>query len=72
VLRDGGLLRLATDWEDYAVQMRDVMGDAAHFTPRSRVLGAALRGTCHDGVRAQGLQKGREIRDLVYRRESRV
>jgi tRNA (guanine-N7-)-methyltransferase len=71
-LRDGGLLRLATDWEDYAVQMRDVMGDAADFTPRSRVLGAALRGTCHDGVRAQGLQKGREIRDLVYRRESRV
>ena len=30
-LRDGGLLRLATDWEDYALQMRDVLDDEPLF-----------------------------------------
>jgi tRNA (guanine-N7-)-methyltransferase len=32
-LADGGMLRLATDWEDYAVQMRAVLGAAEHFEP---------------------------------------
>jgi len=71
-LRDGGLLRLATDWEDYALQMRGVMADAAdldaHFegewAPRyeGRVMTAFER---------KGIAKGREIRDLVYRRRPR-
>lgn len=68
-LRGGGLLRLATDWEDYALQMRDVLDDATEFVrafdgewaPRfdGRVMTAFER---------KGLAKGREIRDLVYRR----
>jgi tRNA (guanine-N7-)-methyltransferase len=31
-LRPGGALRLATDWEDYALQMRDVLDDAPGLT----------------------------------------
>ncbi len=73
VLRDGGLLRLATDWEDYAVQMRDVMGDGAHFTPAYEGSWAPrFEGRVMTAFERKGLQKGREIRDLVYRRESRV
>ena len=72
-LRDGGVLRLATDWEDYALQMREVMADASEFTadfdgewaPRfdGRVMTAFER---------KGIAKGREIRDLVYRRRDRT
>ena len=35
-VRDGGMLRLATDWEDYALQMRDVLDDAPEFDATSR------------------------------------
>lgn len=68
-LRPGGVLRLATDWEDYAVQMREVLDSADLFerdfegewAPRfdGRVLTA---------FEQKGLDKGREIRDLSYRR----
>ncbi len=68
-LKDGGMLRLATDWEDYALQMRDVMDAAAAFerayegqwAPRfdGRVLTAFER---------KGARVGRDIRDLAYRR----
>jgi tRNA (guanine-N7-)-methyltransferase len=72
-LRDGGLLRLATDWEDYALQMRDVMADAADFaraddgewSPR-------FEGRIMTAFERKGLAKGREIRDLVYRRHVRA
>jgi len=68
-LREGGLLRLATDWEDYARQMREVLehadvfaaGFEGEWAPRfdGRVMTAFER---------KGIAKGREIRDLVYRR----
>lgn len=68
-LRDGGTLRLATDWEDYALQMREVLDAEPEFerafdgdwAPRfdGRVMTAFER---------KGLNKGREIRDLAYRR----
>ncbi|MDZ8171148.1 tRNA (guanosine(46)-N7)-methyltransferase TrmB [Microbacterium xanthum] len=68
-LRRGGVLRLATDWEDYAVQMREVMDAATGFVreftgdwaPRfeGRVLTAFER---------KGERVGRDIRDLAYRR----
>lgn len=67
-LRTGGVLRLGTDWEDYAEQMREVLDAAPGFerafegewAPRfeGRVLTAFER---------KGMDKGREIRDLVYR-----
>lgn len=72
VLKDDGMLRLATDWEDYALQMREVMSAAADFevtfegewAPRfdGRVLTAFER---------KGARVGRDIRDLAYRRVAR-
>lgn len=71
-LKDGGALRLATDWEDYALQMREVMAAAPDFeatfegewAPRfdGRVLTAFER---------KGARVGRDIRDLSYRRVAR-
>ncbi|MFE5409937.1 tRNA (guanosine(46)-N7)-methyltransferase TrmB [Microbacterium sp. NPDC056569] len=71
-LKDGGMLRLATDWEDYALQMREVMSSAPDFeatfegewAPRfdGRVLTAFER---------KGARVGRDIRDLSYRRVAR-
>jgi tRNA (guanine-N7-)-methyltransferase len=71
-LKDGGMLRLATDWEDYALQMREVMATAPDFeatfegewAPRfdGRVLTAFER---------KGARVGRDIRDLSYRRAAR-
>ncbi|MBD3943338.1 tRNA (guanosine(46)-N7)-methyltransferase TrmB [Microbacterium sp. NEAU-LLC] len=72
-LKDDGVLRLATDWEDYALQMREVMSAAPDFSatfegewaPRfdGRVLTAFER---------KGAAKGRDIRDLSYRRRART
>lgn len=72
-LRDGGVLRLATDWHDYALQMRDVLADAADFTrdfdgewaPR-------FAGRTMTAFERKGLAKGREICDLAYRRTARA
>lgn len=84
VLRDGGVLRLATDWEDYALQMRDVF-DAAPRFDRAFAAGGALSGddsvsdawaSRFDGrvltaFERKGARAGREIRDLAYRRRDR-
>lgn len=68
-VRVGGVLRLATDWADYALQMRSVMDADPRFeraftgewAPRydGRVLTAFER---------KGTRVGRDIRDLTYRR----
>lgn len=72
VLRDGGTLRLATDWEDYAWQMREVLDDAADlrnlhdgFAPRfeTRPL-TSFENKAH--------RAGREIFDLTYVRRDRA
>ena len=71
-LRDGGMLRLATDWEDYALQMREVLSAAADFEPAfagewaPRPAGHVLTEFGRKGERV-----GREIRDLTYRRVNR-
>ncbi len=66
-LRPGGLFRVATDWEDYALAMREVLD------------GSPLTNTC-DGwaprfeerpmtkYEARGLAAGRTVYDLCYRR----
>ena len=72
VLADDGMLRLATDWEDYALQMRAVLGSAADFVPdfeggwASRFEGRVLTAFERKGARV-----GRDIRDLAYRRKRR-
>jgi tRNA (guanine-N7-)-methyltransferase len=66
-LRPGGVLRLATDWEDYARQMREVMDAAEHFARgfdgdwADRFDGRVLTAFERKGERA-----GRSIRDLAY------
>lgn len=72
-LRDGGLLRLATDWEDYALQMREVL-DAEPDLERAFAGEWAERfgGRVMTAFERKGLAKGRQIRDLVYRRRPRA
>ncbi|MFK4760581.1 tRNA (guanosine(46)-N7)-methyltransferase TrmB [Microbacterium sp. ZW T5_45] len=72
-LRDGGLLRLATDWEDYALQMREVL-DAEPLFERAFEGEWAPRfeGRVMTAFERKGIAKGRDIRDLVYRRSDRA
>lgn len=67
-LATGGVLRLATDWEDYALQMREVM-DAAGAFERDFAGEWAPRfdGRVMTAFERKGIAKGRDIRDLVYR-----
>jgi tRNA (guanine-N7-)-methyltransferase len=68
-LRPGGTLRLATDWEDYALQMRTVLADAADFAPAFEGEWAPrFEGRVMTAFERKGIAKGREIRDLAYRR----
>lgn len=69
VLKPGGVLRLATDWEDYAFQMRDVLDAAEHFT-RDFAGDWAERfdGRVITAFERKGAAVGRDIRDLSYRR----
>ena len=72
-LADGGLLRLATDWEDYALQMREVL-DAEPLFERAFEGEWADRfdGRVMTAFERKGITKGREIRDLTYRRKPRA
>ncbi|KDA04798.1 tRNA (guanine-N7)-methyltransferase [Microbacterium sp. CH12i] len=72
-LEDGGLLRLATDWKDYALQMRDVL-DADPLFERAFEGDWAERfdGRVMTSFERKGIDKGRDIRDLVYRRKRRA
>ena len=71
-LRDGGLLRLATDWEDYALQMRDVL-DAEPQLERAfdDEWAPRFEGRVMTAFERKGLNKARDIRDLAYRRKPR-
>jgi len=68
-LKPGSVLRLATDWADYAKQMRDVMDAAPGFerafdgdwAPR-------FEGRVLTAFEEKGAKAGRDIRDLTYRR----
>ncbi len=72
-LRDGGLLRMATDWEEYALQMRDVL-DASEQFERAFEGEWAERfdGRVLTAFERKGQRAGRDIRDLTYRRRSRA
>lgn len=70
VLESGGVVRLATDWEEYALQMREVCDAAAEFerdftgewAPR-------FEGRVLTAFEQKGMNAGRKIYDLVYRRK---
>lgn len=70
-LRPGGTLRLATDWQDYADQMREVLDSAPDF---SRAFAGEwderFDGRVLTAFERKGLRVGRAIRDLTYTRVS--
>lgn len=71
-LRDGGVLRLATDWEDYALQMREVLGVAPGFEPAfAGEWAPRFEGRVLTAFERKGARAGRDIRDLSYRRVDR-
>jgi tRNA (guanine-N7-)-methyltransferase len=68
-LRDDGMLRLATDWEHYARQMRDVLDAAPEFSRAFEGEWAdRFDGRMLTAFERKGARAGREIRDLAYRR----
>ncbi|REJ06589.1 tRNA (guanosine(46)-N7)-methyltransferase TrmB [Microbacterium bovistercoris] len=65
----GGMLRLATDWEDYALQMREVLDEAPEFERAFEGEWAErFDGRVMTAFERKGIAKGRDIRDLAYRR----
>jgi len=68
-VKDGGMLRLATDWEHYARQMRTVL-DASPDFERAFEGDWAERfdGRILTAFEQKGARVGRSIRDLAYRR----
>lgn len=68
VLAEGGVLRIATDWEHYAMQIREVFDTAAGFA-------RAFDGDWAERFERRpvtkferrGIAEGRPIRDLAYR-----
>lgn len=70
-LSQGGMLRLATDWEDYAVQMREVLDEAPGFVRAFEGEWAPrFEGRVRTAFERKGERVGRAIRDLSYRRTS--
>ena len=66
-LKPGGVLRLATDWEDYALQMRTVMDAAPGFARAFEGEWAPrFEGRVVTAFERKGAAKGRDIRDLAY------
>ena len=71
-IKPGGVLHMATDWEHYAEQMREVADASTQF---DKLAGSG----CYSPVRAdrpetkferRGLRLGHEVRDLLYRRRA--
>ncbi len=67
VLAPGGMLRLATDWEDYALQMREVLdADASLARAFAGDWAERFDGRVLTAFERKGERAGRSIRDLVY------
>jgi len=66
----GGLLHLATDWADYAAQMREVLDADPAWRDRNRGDGHARRPTWRIETRFEqrGQRLGHEVFDLLYDR----
>lgn len=63
VLRPGGVWRLATDWADYARQMREVIGADERFT--ADLHAPRFEGRVLTSFERKGLAKDREIADIT-------
>jgi tRNA (guanine-N7-)-methyltransferase len=70
-LAPGGVIRLATDWEDYARQMRAVLDEAPQFTRAfDGEWAERFEGRVLTAFERKGQRAGREIRDLAYTRRT--
>jgi len=87
VLQPNGILRLATDWEHYAVQMQEVFNNSPHFTNVSKPsiqaepskAGASnagqyerFEGRVLTAFENKAHRAGRQITDLTYRKTPNV
>ena len=72
-LQPGGTLRLATDWQHYAMQMREVIDASSAFENASRSDGFVTRAAERPLTRFErrGQRLGHEVWDLEYRRKQR-
>lgn len=66
-LSPGGLLRVATDWEDYALAMREVL-DASPLTNEYSRWAPRFEERPMTKYEARGIAAGRTVYDLCYRR----
>jgi tRNA (guanine-N7-)-methyltransferase len=73
VLKDGGLVHVATDWADYAAHTRDVLAGCDELVP------VDSEDLCHNPLadrpptkfERRGRRLGHEVVDLYYRRRER-
>lgn len=70
VMADGGSLHVATDWPDYAEQMREVLGQAADFEVIEESH-ERLGGRPQTGFERKALRAGRASTDFIARRSAR-
>ena len=72
VLRAGGTLRLATDWEPYAMHMREVLDASSAFENASSSDGFVARAQDRPLTRFErrGQRLGHDVWDLEYRRNA--
>lgn len=70
VLKPGSLLRLATDWEPYALHMRETIDASPHFDNLAGADGFVARSTERPLTRFErrGQRLGHGVWDLCYRR----
>jgi tRNA (guanine-N7-)-methyltransferase len=70
LLRPGGILHMATDWEDYAVQMLEVTQQSAAFRNCAGRGNASPRPGYRPVTRFEqrGLKLGHGVRDLLFER----
>lgn len=67
----GGFLHMATDWENYAEHMREVLAAAPGFRPATTDEAAARSGARpQTKFERRGLKRGHGVWDLVYLRTS--
>jgi tRNA (guanine-N7-)-methyltransferase len=70
VMKPGGRLHLATDWEDYAEHMREVVEASGKFVPLPREQPERAEAPPRPPTKFErrGQLLGHEVRDLIYER----
>lgn len=71
VLIDGGRLRIATDWQDYAEQMRHLAAAEANFDTPHAGYSPRFQGRTMTRFERKGIAAGRTVQDLLLVRRPR-